>query len=355
MRRRGAVGGILLLSLALGGFSAGMTLAADPAPQAAEAAAETPKKKSFWDKLRLRGKKTETEAAPAAAPAGQAAAPAGQATAPAGQAAAPAKTSAPASSTAAPANASAPKPVAAATVTTAAAVEKKPAPKSPMPSSLAKTQARMQKSPLAADPASKALLDAVESPSVTGDQVNQLAVLLGRRGAYRDAIAYQDWAVKLTPNDPSYWINLGTLHRALDEQSAAGSAYKRALEIDPNNGAAHYNLGAVYERQGDYDNAVDQYRIALILDPKLADPKVNPQVVNNERLMVVQLLNYSRQAGSTSLPLMGAPPVAAPPAPAKAPTAAPAAPPKTPVPAPAQAPPAGQRPPATGTTQETKK
>jgi len=336
MRRCGAVGGVVLLSLALGGFSAGMTLAADPAPQAAEAAAETPKKKSFWEKLRLRGQKTEA---------------------------------APAASTAAPAKAPAPNPVAAATVATAATVEKKAAPKSPMPSSLVKTQARMQKSPLAADPASKALLDAVQSPSVTGDQVNQLAVLLGRRGAYRDAIAYQDWAVKLTPDNPAFWVNLGTLHRALDEQSAAGSAYKRALDIDPNNAPAHYNLGAVYERQGDYDNAVDQYRIALILDPQLADPKINPQIVNNDRLLVVQLLNYSRQSGSASLPLTAAPP-AAPPAPAKAPTAAPAAPPKTPVPAagsspaappktpvpvPAQPPPAGQRPPAANTTPENKK
>jgi tetratricopeptide (TPR) repeat protein len=326
---------MVLLSLTLGGVSAGMTLAADPPPQAAEqkaaeAPADQPKeKKSFWERLRRGGAKTE--AAPA-----------------------------PASSTAA-----APTPAA----ETKAVVEKKPAPKSPMPASLVKTHARLQKSPLGAEPAAKALLDAVQSPSVTGDQVNQLAVTLGRRGAYRDAIAYQEWTVRLSPDNPTFWVNLGTMHRALDEQSAAGSAYKRALGIDPNNAPAHYNLGAVYERQGDYDNAVDQYRIALILDPQLADPKINPQIVNNDRLMVVQLLNYSRQSGSASLPLTAAPP-AAPPAPAKAPTAAPAAPPKTPVPAagsspaappktpvpvPAQPPPAGQRPPAANTTPENKK
>ena len=50
--------------------------------------------------------------------------------------------------------------------------------------------------------------------------------------------------------------------------------------------------------------AVVSDRRALVLDPSLADPRKNPQVVNNENLMAVKLLIYQNQAGSLGLPLL---------------------------------------------------
>ena len=81
------------------------------------------------------------------------------------------------------------------------------------------------------------------------------------------------------------------------------SAFRRALSIDPNDGSAHYNIAAIYDAERKYDRAIEEYRIALTLDPTLADPRVNPQVVGNERLLAVKLLLNQEKSGSLGLPL----------------------------------------------------
>ena len=50
-----------------------------------------------------------------------------------------------------------------------------------------------------------------------------------------------------------------------------------------------------------------------MLDPGLADPRKNPQVVNNENLLAVELEIYHSQAGALGLPLLQIQKPAAPP------------------------------------------
>jgi tetratricopeptide (TPR) repeat protein len=189
---------------------------------------------------------------------------------------------------------------------------------------LAAIQARIRQGASADDPVVRGYLDLVDRGVASAAQLNDFAILLGRRGYYPAAVQYQRVAVRLQSTNPTYWVNLGTLQRSIGDQSAAGSAFKRALTFDPNHARAHYYLGTVYESQGKYDSAVEEYRVALTLDPRLGDPKYNPEVVRNDRMLVVRLLNYAGQSAAMALPVLPATPGA----PAQ-PTAAPATPPAT--------------------------
>jgi tetratricopeptide (TPR) repeat protein len=120
----------------------------------------------------------------------------------------------------------------------------------------------------------------------------------------RIALAFQEYAVKLDDKDATLWLNLGTLRRTTGALGPAEAAFKSAIALDAANAMAHYNLGAAYDADKHYDEAVEEYRRALVLDPELADPRKNPQVVNNERLLAVKLQIYSEQAGSLGLPLL---------------------------------------------------
>jgi len=132
--------------------------------------------------------------------------------------------------------------------------------------------------------------------------MNDFAGFLAKRGFIADALQYQKAAVDADVTNPVPWINLGSLHRALEHFSEAMTAYERALRLDPNNAVAHYDIGSLLDVRGAYDRAIKEYQLALTLDPQLADPKVNPQVVNNGRMLVVSLLVYQEKAGALGLP-----------------------------------------------------
>lgn len=210
---------------------------------------------------------------------------------------APAATPAPA-----PAEAEAPSP-AAAEPTPAPTPEPVPPPILP-DASLQKISDRLREGPIGTEPNAVAYLDLMDKGEASAAQVGDFATYLGKRGMIRIALAYQEYALKLAPKEPTLWLNLGTLQSGLERHSAAESSYKKALDLDPNNALAHYNLGAVYDLQKNYDAAIEEYRRALVLDPALGDARKNPQVVNNEHLLAVKLQIYQSQTGAFGLPLV---------------------------------------------------
>ena len=170
-------------------------------------------------------------------------------------------------------------------------------------SSLLKITRHLKEGPVGKDQNALAYLNLIEAGKASPAQVNDFAAYLAKRGMPRIALAYQQYAVRLSPGDPTLLLNLGTLHQTLHETGAAESAFQKCIDLDPNHALAHYNLGSVYDSKKQYDDAIEEYRRALVLDPSLGDPRRNPQVVNNEHLMAVKLEIYANQAGALGLPL----------------------------------------------------
>jgi tetratricopeptide (TPR) repeat protein len=172
---------------------------------------------------------------------------------------------------------------------------------------LDRVQARLRIGPVGKDTEGRRFLDRIDRGDATAAHYNEFGNYLAQRGSFQDALEYQRHALRLEPNNANLWLNLGTVQRQTGDLSAAAAAFRKAIDLDPNNAFAHYSLGTVYDLQDRYDAAVDAYVTALTLDPSLADPDVNPQVVNNERLAVVKLLLYERRGGAQGLPLISVP------------------------------------------------
>ena len=211
-----------------------------------------------------------------------------------------ASTDTPAGTDEVPNNPAAPPPAPTAASATAAAAVPPPH----VPSSLLKIGQHLRQGPIGAEPNAIAYLDLIDSGRATAAQVNDFAAYLAKRGMPRVALQYQTYATELAPKDPTIWLNLGTIQRTIGSLGDAAGSFKHAISLDPNIALAHYNLGAVYDAEKNYDDAIEEYRRALVLDPDLADPRKNPQVVNNENLMAVRLTIYANQAGALGLPLL---------------------------------------------------
>jgi tetratricopeptide (TPR) repeat protein len=180
-----------------------------------------------------------------------------------------------------------------------------PPPPPPLPNStLMKTIQRLRANPVGQEPNPAAYLTLIESGKASAAEVNDFATYLAKRGAVPTALQFQQYGVTLAPKDATLWLNLGTIQRTLGNLGSAADAFQKSIALDPNSGLAHYNLGTVYDAQKNYDDAIEEYRRALVIQPDLADPRKNPQVVNNDNMLAVRLKLYANQSGAMGLPLI---------------------------------------------------
>jgi hypothetical protein len=194
-------------------------------------------------------------------------------------------------------------PAAAAAAVPTPATPPHPAPNLP-DTTLKATMDLVRKSPVGTEPNAVAYLDLMAAGKASAAQVNDFAAYIAKRGMPRVAISFQQYALRLEPQNPTLWKNLGTMQRTTRALTDAAASFNKAITLNAIDALAHYNLGAVYDAEGNYDAAIEEYRRALVLEPDLADPRKNPQVVNNENLLAVQLKIYHDQAGSIGLPLL---------------------------------------------------
>ncbi len=176
------------------------------------------------------------------------------------------------------------------------------------PAELEKIQGRLRSGPVGQDPVARRYMDLIDRGEATVEDFNSFAVYLAKKNFLKDAEAYARVAVKMDKTNRDYWLNLGTIRLQASTLSSALVAYKKAKKLDPNYALAWYSLGVVYDYMRKYDKAVQAYTNALALDPSLGDSKTNPQVVNNDRLLVVNLLLYQGKEGGLAMALRGGPP-----------------------------------------------
>ena len=179
--------------------------------------------------------------------------------------------------------------------------------KSALPRNLARLHETLRATEFGQDATVAPYMDLIAAGDATAQQIAAFGNFLGQGGRNEAALAYYDLALSIDDEDPTIWLNAGTLQRQIGNLQAAAGAYSEALSLDPGHAYAHYNLGAVLDEMGDYDNAIEEYKLALVLDPDLGNPALNPQAANNEKLVAVRLLLYKEQAGSLGLPLVTVP------------------------------------------------
>ena len=94
-----------------------------------------------------------------------------------------------------------------------------------------------------------------------GDAYNNLGNCLMGMSRFRDAAAAYEYAVKSSPKNANYLVNLGGV-RSRDDLSGAIEMLERALAIQPNFGEAWNNLANLYRDQGSLDKAAAAYEEA---------------------------------------------------------------------------------------------
>ena len=177
-----------------------------------------------------------------------------------------------------------------------------PVPTPTAPRRLAGVQKRLRASRVGTDLVGRRYLDLVDTGTATAGQLNEFGIWLSGQGILEPAEEYFRAALELNDADAEVWNNLGMVQLRLG-QDGAKSSFEHAIELVPTHAVAHYNMGIVLDHAGEYDAAVEEYIRALTLDPRLGDPVHNPQVVHNQRLLVVRLGLYERKAKTLGLPM----------------------------------------------------
>lgn len=153
------------------------------------------------------------------------------------------------------------------------------------------------------DPQAKEFIARIENNPEDICLINEYAGYAARKAWYDEAVKYYEMALKLKKDDHVLWTNLGSVYIRMGKDSKAIAAFKKAIKLEPLHAIAHYNLGSIYDMRHKYDDAVREYKIALTLDPSLTNPSVNPLIVNNTLMTVLNMLLYKEREGSLSLPL----------------------------------------------------
>lgn len=100
------------------------------------------------------------------------------------------------------------------------------------------------------------------------------------QNAEQFAIATQQQAIVLNPNDPQGYINLGGIFYQLQAWDNAQQAFQTAVQIKPDYANAYYNLGHALESKGDTQNALTAYQTVktLIATDKEAVKKIDEEI-----------------------------------------------------------------------------
>jgi tetratricopeptide (TPR) repeat protein len=75
------------------------------------------------------------------------------------------------------------------------------------------------------------------------------------------AIATQQQAIILNPNNPLQYLTLGGIYYQLERWDEAQNQFQIAIRLKPDLPNSHYNLGHVLEKKGDIQAALEQYEI----------------------------------------------------------------------------------------------
>jgi Tfp pilus assembly protein PilF len=105
---------------------------------------------------------------------------------------------------------------------------------------------------------------------VLAHRTNDLAVLAKDYGerVFRDAIAYNEYLLRLNTNDVMAHVELGKVKTAQGKPAEALKHLRTAARLQPDNEEAHYFLGLLYQRQNKPTYARSEFEQTLRLNPE---------------------------------------------------------------------------------------
>lgn len=138
----------------------------------------------------------------------------------------------------------------------------------------------------------------LNSPQTAANWINLASIyraLIGfGQNAEAFAIASAQQAVRLDPNNPNEYIDLGGIYYQLEQWDNAIVQFQNAVSLKPDLANAYYNLGHALEQKGDLNSALTAYQTVKSL---VANDKNNLEAISKE----IEALQARIDAGAGSL------------------------------------------------------
>ncbi|HSM50939.1 MAG TPA: hypothetical protein VLA75_06015, partial [Thermoanaerobaculia bacterium] len=132
--------------------------------------------------------------------------------------------------------------------------------------------------------------------------LNDLGNLLLLAGDRAGAEAAYRHAVDLDPGFAAAHFNLGLLLQEEGARFGAYRAFRATLKADPTHAWARYQLGTIYSGWRLKSLATRSYARAIAAEPRLADPRFNPNMIENRLATEAMLTASTRYGSETSAP-----------------------------------------------------
>jgi len=97
--------------------------------------------------------------------------------------------------------------------------------------------------------------------------MNLLGIVLTNKPDFAEAEKYVLAAIKIKPNEPEYYSNLGLILKEQDKWDTSFDAFAKACKINPHDAESLYNLGTVYQALLQKEQAMECYRKAIKSNP----------------------------------------------------------------------------------------
>ena len=101
---------------------------------------------------------------------------------------------------------------------------------------------------------------------------NNMAILLAQQYRYNEAIMHFRESLRINPEQPAGFRNLGNTYQAAGDNLAAIEAFREAVKLSPSDVEGHYRLGYAYLLSGNIDLAYQEYLQLKRLNESYAQP-----------------------------------------------------------------------------------
>ena len=103
--------------------------------------------------------------------------------------------------------------------------------------------------------------------------VNRAGTIHKAKGRYPEAIQAFTEVIKLRPNYPDGYTNVGLTEIVWEKYESARTAIRRALSIDPGNARALYYDGLLQRRAGNTEQEIADFRKVIAMFPESRDAR----------------------------------------------------------------------------------